>query len=67
MKRFFLSFLALFFPWAIFMLENRLELALLGIILQATVIGWIPMSFVAWKHREALMPSKQPKPPEQAG
>jgi hypothetical protein len=71
MKRFFMSFLAIFLPWAIFIIEGRLELALLAMILQASVIGWIPISFVAWKHREVLLTKskkseqpEQPKPPE---
>jgi len=68
MKRFFLSFLAIFFPWTIFVLEGRLEFAVLALILQGSVIGWIPISIVAWKHREALgirsKKSKQPEPAE---
>lgn len=64
MKRFFVSFLAIFFPWLIFVLEGRLELAVLSIVLQASLIGWIPISVVAWKHREAfgIGPKKSEEP-----
>lgn len=54
MKRFILSFLAIFFPGIIFVLEGRLEFAVFAFAMQASVIGWIPISVVAWKHREAL-------------
>jgi|TARA_R110002126_G_scaffold110918_1_gene248441 hypothetical protein len=54
MKRFLLSFLAIFFPGIIFVLEGRLEFAVFAFAMQASVIGWIPISVVAWKHREAL-------------
>jgi len=54
MKKFLLSFLAIFFPGIIFVLEGRLEFAVFAFAMQASVIGWIPISVVAWKHREAL-------------
>mgnify|MGYP003126537172 CR=1 FL=1 len=54
MKKFFLSWLAIFFPGVIFMLEGRLEFAVFALAMQASIIGWIPISIVAWKHRKAL-------------
>ncbi|MDF1827290.1 MAG: hypothetical protein P1U39_03325 [Legionellaceae bacterium] len=54
MKRFLLSFLAIFFPGTIFLLEGRLEFAVFAFTMQASIIGWIPISVVAWRHREAL-------------
>ena len=62
MKRFILSFLAIFFPGTIFLLEGRLEFAVFAFTMQASIIGWIPISVVAWRHREALgLKTKQPK------
>lgn len=62
MKRFILSFLAIFFPGTIFLLEGRLEFAVFAFTMQASIIGWIPISVVAWRHREALgLKPKQPK------
>ena len=62
MKRFILSFLAIVFPGIIFVLEGRLEFAVFAFTMQASVIGWIPISVVAWKHREALgLDSKKKK------
>jgi len=62
MKRFILSFLAIFFPGMIFVLEGRLEFAVFAFVMQASVIGWIPVSVVAWRHREALgLDSKKEK------
>jgi membrane protein implicated in regulation of membrane protease activity len=54
MKKFLLSFLAIFFPGIIFVLEGRLEFAVFAFAMQASVIGWIPISVVAWRHREAF-------------
>jgi len=65
MKRFILSFLAIFFPGIIFVLEGRLEFAVFAFAMQASVIGWIPISVVAWRHREALgLESKKEKKEE---
>ena len=54
MKRFLLSFLAIFFPGMIFVLEGRLGFAVFAFTMQASIIGWIPISVLAWRHREAL-------------
>jgi hypothetical protein len=67
MKRFILSFLAIFFPGIIFVLEGRLEFSVFAFAMQASVIGWIPISVVAWRHREALgLESKKEKKEEQS-
>ncbi len=57
MKRILLSLLAIFFPWAIFLMEGKLGLFALGVVLQLSIIGWIPMSYIAWKHRNNLLSS----------
>ena len=47
MKSFLMSTLAIFFPWAIMLIDDNPGGALLAIILQATLIGWIPASMWA--------------------
>ena len=49
MKSFLMSTLAIFFPWAIMLIDDNPGGALLAIILQATLIGWIPASMWAWR------------------
>lgn len=48
-KRTFMSFLAIFFPWAVLLIYDNPGGALLALILQATAIGWIPASMWAWR------------------
>lgn len=47
-----LSLLAIVFPWVVFLLEGDFILAFFGMALQVSLIGWIPISVTAWKHRE---------------
>lgn len=49
MKNFFMSLLAIFLPWLVFLIEDDPGGALLALILQATIIGWIPASMWAWR------------------
>lgn len=49
MKRLMMSFLAIFFPWVILLIDDNPGGALVAVILQASVIGWIPASIWAWK------------------
>ncbi len=46
--------LSIFFPWVIFILEEKIGLAFLGMALQVTIIGWLPMTILAFSHRENL-------------
>ena len=48
MNRLLGKILALFFPWAVFLLAEKFLLALLAIALQVTVIGWLPMTILAF-------------------
>ena len=48
------KFVAFSFPWLIFLLEDNLVMALVAIVLQATIIGWIPMIYIALQHKENL-------------
>ncbi|MDF1677390.1 MAG: hypothetical protein P1U32_01700 [Legionellaceae bacterium] len=54
MKGFLFSILAIFFPWTIFLLEEKIGLAFLAMALQVTIIGWLPMTFLAFNHRSNL-------------
>jgi uncharacterized membrane protein YqaE (UPF0057 family) len=49
MKRFFNAMLAIFLPWVIIMMDDNPGGAILALILQATLIGWIPASMWAWR------------------
>ncbi|MBA4697481.1 MAG: hypothetical protein H2069_08875 [Legionella sp.] len=46
-KRFFWSLLAILFPWVILLLDDNPGGAMVALVLQATVIGWIPASIWA--------------------
>ncbi len=48
-KRIFMSLLALSFPWIVLLIDDNPGGAFVALILQATVIGWIPASIWAWK------------------
>jgi hypothetical protein len=47
MKRFFLSCLAISFPWLILLIYDNPVGALIVLVMQATIIGWIPASIWA--------------------
>ena len=49
MKKLFMSILAIIFPWLVLLLYDNPGGAVLALVLQATVIGWIPASIWAWK------------------
>lgn len=49
LKRFFRFCLAVFFPWLALLIEDNPGGALLAIIMQASIIGWIPASVWAWR------------------
>jgi len=61
MKRMFMSFIAVFFPWVILLIDDNPGGALVAIILQASVIGWLPASIWAWRivHGTAAQKAKQ--------
>jgi uncharacterized membrane protein YqaE (UPF0057 family) len=62
--RFTMSFLAIFFPFIALLLYDNPVGALMALILQATVIGWIPASIWAWRvvHHQ---PTENPKEREE--
>lgn len=47
MKRMFMSFIAVFFPWIIQLTDDNPGGAVVSLIMQATIIGWIPASLWA--------------------
>lgn len=48
-KSFFMGFLAIFFPWLALLIEDNPGGALVALILQASVIGWLPATIWAWR------------------
>jgi len=64
-KRIFMFFLAVFFPWLVLFLEDNLGGALIALIMQASIIGWIPASIWAMRTlRQARMNQTKSKKPE---
>lgn len=49
MKRILLSFLAIFFPWLVLLIEDDPAGALIALVMQVTLIGWIPASMWAFR------------------
>ncbi|CAM2841360.1 hypothetical protein [Legionella worsleiensis] len=49
MKRFFMSILALFFPWLVLLLHDNPGGAFVALIMQATVVGWPFATIWAWR------------------
>ena len=44
-----MSMLALFFPWVVLLVYDNPGGAVVALILQATIIGWLPASVWAWR------------------
>lgn len=53
MSYLFRLFLAMAFPWILFLIKDKPLPALIAIILQATIIGWIPASLWAWNESQS--------------
>ena len=55
MKRILLSICAIFLPWLVLFIKDDPVGALIALILQATIIGWIPASIWALRaiHKHA--------------
>ncbi len=43
------SFLAIFFPALVLVIYDNIPGALLVLVMQVTVVGWIPASIWAWR------------------
>lgn len=65
MKQFFTAMLAILLPWVVIMMDDNPGGAILALILQATLIGWIPASMWAWQvaHKDV---GKQKKTKEES-
>lgn len=48
MKKIFMLFLSLFFPWLVLLMYDNPGGALVALVMQATVIGWPFATFWAW-------------------
>ena len=48
-KHFFKSLLAIFIPWVVMLIYGNIGAAAITLILQVTVIGWIPAAIWAWR------------------
>jgi len=64
MKRICMSMLAIFFPWMVLLIHDNPGGAIVALVLQATVIGWIPASIWAWRTKAPL--EQQNKSSEQS-
>ncbi|KTC87009.1 hypothetical protein [Legionella brunensis] len=63
--RIFWTCLALSFPWAVLLLDDNPGGALVALIMQATLIGWIPASIWALRVvQENSTPTKKKKKSE---
>lgn len=59
MKRFLMSFLAIFFPWLVLLINDDPAGALIALVMQVTLIGWIPASLWAFR---SIRPPLQDSP-----
>ncbi|KTD62224.1 hypothetical protein [Legionella spiritensis] len=49
MKQLFMFLFAAAFPWLVFLMKDNPGAALVALIMQASIIGWIPASTWAWR------------------
>ena len=61
MRRLFLFFLSLFFPWLILLYNDNPGGALIALVMQATVIGWPFATIWAWRVMKENKRIKQKK------
>ena len=59
LKRIFLVLLALFLPWLVMFIKDDPIGAILALVLQATIIGWIPATI--WALRTLNKPNASKK------
>lgn len=62
MKRFFLSLIAIIFPWLLFFIYDNPGAGLAALVLQATGIGWLPASIWAWRTLHDELKKKKSHP-----
>ncbi len=63
MKQLIKSTTAIFLPWLTLLLDDNPGGAVLALILQATVVGWIPATMWAWQvaHKNSKKNTKKRK------
>lgn len=61
MKRFFMRLLAIAFPWVILLLNDNPGGAIIALIMQATIIGWVPAAIWATNVLKEQHPPKRRK------
>lgn len=68
MKKIFMKFLALAFPWMVLFIYDNPSGAILALVMQATLIGWIPASIWAIRvvNEEELQSKGRKKEQEQS-
>ncbi len=49
------------FPWLLFLINDKPIAALAALLMQASVIAWIPASIWAWNNRKRSVVTPQPK------
>lgn len=59
MGRILLLILAILAPWIALLCNDEPEKAILALLLQASLLGWIPASLLAWRSIHAAHPEQQ--------
>ena len=59
MKRTFMLFLSIMFPWLVLLINDDPVGAFIAMVFQVTVIGWIPASIWAWRSVKKNQPEKK--------
>lgn len=62
MKRTLMFILSLIVPWLVLLFNDDPVGALIALVMQATLIGWIPASMWAWKSVKKMEGNKKAKP-----
>lgn len=65
MKRIMMAFLAIFFPWLLFFLKDNPVAGIIALVMQATLVGWIPASMWAWQTIHPASEKKKPAKPKE--
>ncbi len=60
--RFLWGLLSIFFPWLVLLLYDNPGGAIVALIMQATVIGWIPATLWAMRARKESLAKTKVKP-----
>ena len=62
MKRKFMFFLSLILPWVVLLINDDLVGAIIAIVLQVTIIGWLPATVMAWRSVKKNQPLQDKTP-----